>query len=97
MAVLRRKPQMRWVSQLKGRGLASTSIGSTLGPTSISDIWYVSYVERGKHVSIVWPWCISEKTMYLRICIRPVTMRLRMQRLHLQCHKLVMAVTYQRE
>ncbi|KAN0127821.1 hypothetical protein V8E53_014377 [Lactarius tabidus] len=46
MAALRRKLQMRWGFQLKGRGSASMSIGSTLGLTSVSDIWYISYVER---------------------------------------------------
>jgi hypothetical protein len=97
MVALRRKPLMRWVFQLKGRGLAFTSIGSTLGVTSISDIWYVSYIERVKHVSRVWWWCISKKTMYLQICIRPVAMHLRTQQLHLQYHKLIMVVTYQWE
>ena len=45
MAALGRKPPMKWVIQLKGRNLESTSIGSTVEATSALDIRYVNCVE----------------------------------------------------
>jgi hypothetical protein len=48
MAALGRKPPMKWVIQLEGRNLEFTSIGSTVEATSVSDIRYVSCVERLK-------------------------------------------------